>query len=338
MRSLKAFALLGAIFGLSSVPLAATDAGALEPANKEQAAPAREEGPSAADLKKSRDRAIILIPLDEERAKKTLPQPIKRATKAPLKQAALLFHAAPHKAAVKQFVPAKKTGLPAKSDTATAGSAGRPEGRKQVASTSNSTNLQNPAEEAVDSNPIIKVSLNKSGRNPIYKNGEKMQVTVSATQDCNVMIFDFDGMGKLKQLFPNEYQHKTLLRAGETISFGGPESPFEYQVSLPKGQPKVKERIFVYAYPVTEKPLSIALSTVPNSPFRAAEISLAEYRKMVSESKIYFSRPVQAKERDVKILPKAALNKNGFQLASSDNSEEDVSGPNKRELSFIISH
>lgn len=190
---------------------------------------------------------------------------------------------------------------------------------------------------------IINVWLDKKGAAPQYKNGEKMQISVSAVQECNVMIFDFDGHGKLTQLYPNEYQQKTLLKAGETITFGGTDSPFDYQVSLPKGQAKVKERIFVYAYPVTEKPLSIALNTEDGSPFRSGEMTLASYRKLVAESKVFFdgsNGPVpsagQAGERDVKIVPKNAISQTS-QLKLVSNEENAPSNqPNKKEISFTI--
>jgi len=186
---------------------------------------------------------------------------------------------------------------------------------------------------------IINVWLDKKGSAPQYKHGDKMKINVSASKDCNVMIFDFDGRGKLTQLYPNEYQQKTLLRAGDTITFGGADSPFDYQVSLPKGSTHSQERIFVYAYPVTEKPLSIALNTADGSPFRSGEMTLAQYKKMVAESKVFFNGSEQAArtsgERDVKIVPKSDAASSSFKLVS--NEEEKVTGqPNKKEVSFTI--
>ncbi len=193
-----------------------------------------------------------------------------------------------------------------------------------------------------EDNTIINVWLDKKGSTPQYKNGEKMQINVSAVQECNVMIFDFDGHGKLTQLYPNEYQQKTLLKAGETITFGGADSPFDYQVSLPKGQAKVKERIFVYAYPITEKPLSIALNTEDGSPFRSGEMTLSSYRKLVAESRVFFdgsngpaASAGQAGERDVKIVPKNAVSQTS-QLKLVSNEEAPASQPNKKEISFTI--
>lgn len=205
------------------------------------------------------------------------------------------------------------------------------------------TQIISAAGPPAQADSIINVWLDKKGASPQYKNGDKMKINVSASQDCNVMIFDFDGRGKLTQLYPNEYQQKTLLRAGDTITFGGADSPFDYQVSLPKGSNQVQERIFVYAYPVSEKPLSIALNTEDGSPFRSGEMTLSQYKKMVAESKVFFNGGAKAAhegtqqkstERDVKIVPKTAGGAPGLKLVAA---EEDKAGqPNKKEVSFTI--
>lgn len=195
---------------------------------------------------------------------------------------------------------------------------------------------------AQSSDSIINVWLDRKGST--YKHGDKMKINVSASQDCNVMIFDFDGRGKLTQLYPNEYQQKTLLRAGDTITFGGADSPFDYQVSLPKGSSKAQERIFVYAYPLSEKPLSIALNSEDGSPFRSGEMTLSQYKKMVAESKVFFNGSsagipgageIQAGERDVKIVPKAT-SAPSLKLVSNEDEKPSGMQPNKKEVSFTI--
>ncbi len=205
----------------------------------------------------------------------------------------------------------------------------------------NATAVFQPTGAVKNGQSIINVWLDKKGIAPQYKHGDKMKINVSATQDCNVMIFDFDGRGKLTQLYPNEYQQKTLLRAGDTITFGGSDSPFDYQVSLPQGSSRAQERIFVYAYPVSEKPLSIALNTEDGTPFRSGEMTLAQYKKMVAESKVFFNSgtatPQVSGERDVKIVPKAGFSAPSLKLVSTDdNKGNGVGQPNKKEVSFTI--
>ncbi len=172
---------------------------------------------------------------------------------------------------------------------------------------------------------IIKAWLNKPGNFPKYRDGEKMEVNVTASQDCNLSIFDYDGKGKLTQIFPNEYQQSSSVRAGETVTIGGAKSEFEYQVSTQPGETKIKEHIFVFAYPTNEAPISIAMSRTPDSPFRSADITMEQYRKLVNESKSYFSR-------EVKITPKGQSQIK--QVANEISNAK--SAPNKVELSFQI--
>ena len=278
--------------------------------------------PTAEDLKNSKERNVILLP--------------RAGTASTVKQEAKPSVTNTGKAKATQTnKAAKKTSGQVHANTA---STGKSKADIQVSHVSSNSPTVTPAGGILKSDSIISVWLDKKGSTPQYKHGDKMKINVSATQDCNVMIFDFDGRGKLTQLYPNEYQQKTLLRAGDTITFGGSDSPFDYQVSLPKGSNKAEERIFVYAYPVREKPLSIALNTEDGSPFRSGEMTLAQYRKMVAESKVFFNAGKEgaqnssSSDRDVKIVPKAGNTASGLKLVVN----EDKGQPNKKEVSFTI--
>jgi hypothetical protein len=274
--------------------------------------------PTAEDLKNSKERNVILLP------RTGTSNPIKPETKKNSINTRSLGHTAPGRAVRKPHAAAIK----ASSIPITAPSKSADGNATVVQATSGLTKGES----------IINVWLDKKGSAPQYKHGDKMKINVSASQDCNVMIFDYDGRGKLTQLYPNEYQQKTLLRAGDTITFGGADSPFDYQVSLPKGSSRAQERIFVYAYPVSEKPLSIALNTEDGSPFRSGEMTLSQYKKMVAESKVFFNSnaasPQVSGERDVKIVPKAGTSAPSIKLVSTDDSKSGQ--PNKKEVSFTI--
>ncbi|MCC6978250.1 MAG: DUF4384 domain-containing protein [Candidatus Melainabacteria bacterium] len=272
--------------------------------------------PTVEDLKNSKERNVILLP---RTSAVSAPQNTKQAAIKPIaggkKTQAV-------KTAKKHQIQAKSPAKPANTNAGW-----RPAPVLDAANT-----------QSADS--IISVWLDKRGAAPQYKHGDKMKINVSASQDCNVMIFDFDGRGKLTQLFPNEYQQKTLLKAGDTITFGGSESPFDYQVSLPKGASRAQEKIFVYAYPITEKPLSIALSTEEGSPFRSGEMTLAQYKKLVAESKVFFSGgksvATTSSERDVKIVPKSANLTAPVKLVAAEGDDSEKRQPNKKEVSFTI--
>ncbi|MBY0357362.1 MAG: DUF4384 domain-containing protein [Candidatus Obscuribacterales bacterium] len=142
--------------------------------------------------------------------------------------------------------------------------------------------------------PAVIATLDRKGGMPVYKVGEKMTINVSANTDCNIVVFNYDSTGTLIQIFPNDYQQSGFLKAGENVHIGGNESPFDYQISGKGG----KEKIFVYAYPQgTEAPLEVALSQVPGTPFRAAEMTPEKYRELVNNAKSFFSR-------EVKVVPK----------------------------------
>lgn len=175
----------------------------------------------------------------------------------------------------------------------------------------------------VSSGNIVAASLNKAGRIPRYQDGEKLKVTVRAYEDCNLMIFNYDGK-VLTQLFPNEYQTDSFIKAGARVEIGGEESKFDFCASNETGDSS-SEKIFVYAYPAKEKakPISIAMNKAGASPFRSTEMSLEEYRKLVNSSKTFFSR-------GVKVVPKKQVVEATYEEVKSS------APPNKLELSLTV--
>jgi len=186
-----------------------------------------------------------------------------------------------------------------------------------------------PAEATSDQGEtVIKAWLNKSGKHPSYKDGDKMEVNVKASKDCNLVIYDFDGKGTLTQIFPNEFQKECSVRAGQTVTIGGDKSNFDFNVTLSEGTKNQQERLFVFAYPIKdEAPVSVAMAKVPDSPFRSANMTMAEYVKLVNQSKVYFARSVgvSAKKRHI----------SNIETVSNEMNTGDVA-PNKMELGFSI--
>lgn len=172
-------------------------------------------------------------------------------------------------------------------------------------------------QEGKSDNLVFTASLNKPGKQPIYKTGEKLEVKVTAATDCNIVIFDFDGKGTLTQIFPNKLQESGFVKAGHSVFVGGADSPFDFTVSGSGG----KEHIFVYAYPTSEEPLTIAMAPTAAT-FRSVEYTPEQYRKLVNESKVYFSR-------EIKVTPKATS------IQNVSNTLPPVAG-NKIELSLIV--
>lgn len=175
----------------------------------------------------------------------------------------------------------------------------------------------------VSSGNIVAASLNKAGRVPRYQDGEKLKVTVRVYEDCNLMIFNYDGK-VLTQLFPNEYQRDSFIKAGARVEIGGEESKFDFCASNETGDSS-SEKIFVYAYPAKEKakPISIAMNKAGGTPFRSTEMSLEDYRKLVNGSQTFFSR-------GIKVMPKKQVVEATYEEVKSS------APPNKLELSLTV--
>lgn len=175
---------------------------------------------------------------------------------------------------------------------------------------------------------IVSAWLNKRGDKPHFKDGERLQVNVAANKDCNLMIFNYDGE-QLTQLYPNEFQTNPFVKAGQTIEVGGEGCKFDFTAANPSNKAS-NEKIFVYAYPLESDsaPISIAMAKVPDSPFRAAEMTPEKYRELVNRSEVFFSRKVNVTARKSKEPEEV-------QLASFEQ-QTPTSAPNKIELHLVI--
>ena len=295
--------------------------------------------PTSQDLKNSKDRGLYIDPLKAKKVKSNVSAKsktkkeekskdvtaagsaakpavkLKKAgagsqTKPAVKNAKAPVKKQPQKKIVKKTAP-KKQSVTAKSKKVT----------PQVTKTATiKKDDVTPVSFSSRSN-IVAASLNKAGSVPLYKDGEKLRVTVKAYEDCNLMIFNFNGQ-ELTQIFPNEYQQNPLLKAGDRVDVGGAESKFEF-IASHDGEKPSKEKIFVYAYPISEKkkPITVAMNKLPSSPFRSTKMTIEQYRELVNNSKSFFSR-------SVKVVPKKDT-----QLADYENSSIP---PNKLELNLVI--
>lgn len=152
---------------------------------------------------------------------------------------------------------------------------------------------------------IISAKLDKPGALPKYKSGDRMMVKLTAKQDCNVLVFDYDSKGTLTQLYPNEYEPTGTLKAGTEIELGGADSKYTLDVAG-----KGMERIFVYAYPTNDGPITVAMNPVPHTPFRSVELTPDQYRRLVRESKTFFVANANtggSSDRSVKVTAKAGV-------------------------------
>ncbi|MBI5884171.1 MAG: DUF4384 domain-containing protein [Elusimicrobia bacterium] len=84
-----------------------------------------------------------------------------------------------------------------------------------------------------------------------YKPGEKMSVSVRASQDCYLTLIDVGTSGKATVLFPNFWHSSNDVKAGVTYTIPDPEKAgFQFEVDGPSGREFV--RAIVSKEPVVE--------------------------------------------------------------------------------------
>jgi hypothetical protein len=336
MKEMKAFMLAGGITLALSLGISAAIAS--------DTAGATSDGPTAEQIKNSKSRGLIAVPLTPPSTipaknminvtkppvthEVTTTQPAKKSPVAvtkppvPVRAATIAkpsFHA-PQTVAPHKQLHTSTASLPVHKTTTS--SVHTTKSPIKTASTPTTAPAAVLASTDDSGSNVLKAWLNKA--DPHYKTGERMEINVSSDRDCNVVIFDFDGKGTLTQLFPNQYQPSGVLKSGETVTVGGQSSPFDYTANLLDGQQRSEERLFVYAYPTDkETPLSVAMNPAASTPFRSSKLTPAEYKKLVAHAPTFF----QSQDRNVKITPKANV-----KIVSADSSQS----PNKIELPVVI--
>jgi len=54
--------------------------------------------------------------------------------------------------------------------------------------------------------------------------------TVKSNVNCHLSLINVDHTGHATVIFPNKYQRKNFLRAGQTLQFPGPKAPFQFRL------------------------------------------------------------------------------------------------------------
>jgi hypothetical protein len=87
----------------------------------------------------------------------------------------------------------------------------------------------------------VQVAVNKAGVNPIYTDGEQLQVSVSVNQDAYVYVFNVAADNSVNVLLPNGFPggRQPFLRGGETRTFPAPNDQYRLTISAPFGQEKI---------------------------------------------------------------------------------------------------
>lgn len=77
----------------------------------------------------------------------------------------------------------------------------------------------------------LKVWTNKDS--DTWREGERLVIYVWSERDAYLML-DYDqANGEVVHLVPNLFTQQAFIRAGQTYSFGGPNSPFDFVIRPP---------------------------------------------------------------------------------------------------------
>ncbi len=82
----------------------------------------------------------------------------------------------------------------------------------------------------------IKVSVAKTQ----YAVGEKIIISVSATQDCYLTLYDISTIGEVTQIFPNQYATDNFIQGGHTYPIPDQEDNFDFEITGPGGMERVR--------------------------------------------------------------------------------------------------
>jgi hypothetical protein len=63
-----------------------------------------------------------------------------------------------------------------------------------------------------------------------YKVGELAVFAVTSKEDCNLTLINVDAKGTGTVIFPNDFQRKNKIKAGEEVKFPGPDAPFQFRL------------------------------------------------------------------------------------------------------------
>ncbi len=94
----------------------------------------------------------------------------------------------------------------------------------------------------VDAPLNVNVWVNKDpngGSNPVYRAGERLEVSVATSADAYVYLFDVNAAGRITLISPNGYEDSNFVSAGVVRRFPSSTSAYTFNVQGPAGQDKV---------------------------------------------------------------------------------------------------
>ena len=80
------------------------------------------------------------------------------------------------------------------------------------------------------------VSVDKN----VYRIGEKIVITVQASQGCYLTLYDISTVGEVTQIFPNQFASDNLIKGGVTYHIPTEADSFDFEITGPPGIERVR--------------------------------------------------------------------------------------------------
>ena len=90
-----------------------------------------------------------------------------------------------------------------------------------------------PAPSPTNGGLAVDAAVDRANR--IYTHGDNVVLTIKATEDSYIWVFDTGTSGKVHQIFPNQYHEDNFLTAGSTLSLPPADAEYALAVSHPQG-------------------------------------------------------------------------------------------------------
>lgn len=75
---------------------------------------------------------------------------------------------------------------------------------------------------------------------PVYRAGEFIYITVRATQECFLSVYDISTLGEVTQIFPNRYAADNKIQGNIAYRIPAASDKFDFEVTGPPGTERVR--------------------------------------------------------------------------------------------------
>lgn len=90
-----------------------------------------------------------------------------------------------------------------------------------------------PAPSPTSGGLAVDAAVDRANR--IYTHGDNVVLSVKATEDSYIWVFDTGTSGKVHQIFPNRYHENNFVAAGSTLNIPPADAEYALAVSHPQG-------------------------------------------------------------------------------------------------------